>query len=196
MPTIAGSSSAAKMRFFAAEVAGIWRSDCTHDVSLQEATLVTVPKMTRIVMAQYGVRHGHAAGKLAALRNNPAVQLAGVYEPDAAARAQASASRAYRDVRWLESEDELLSFSGLHAVAIEALNAESLPQAIASARAGKQLWYDKPAGDDWPAYQRLVEAIRQNGVYLQMGYMFRYQDGFQKLADWVRSDLLGEVFSI
>ena len=147
-------------------------------------------------MAQYGVRHGHAAGKLAALRAHPEVQLAGVYEPDAAARAAASATRTYQGVRWLESEDELLSFSGLHAVAIEGLNAESLPQAIASARAGKHLWYDKPAGDDWPAYQQLVEAIRASGVYLQMGYMFRYQDGFRKLAEWVRSGLLGEVFAI
>ena len=152
--------------------------------------------MTQIVMAQYGVRHGHAAGKLAAMRANPAVRFEGVYEPSAAARAQAAGARAYQGVRWLESEDELLSLPGLQAVAIEGLNAESLPQAIACALAGKHLWYDKPAGDDWPAYQQLVEAIRGSGVYLQMGYMFRYQDGFQKLTEWVRSGLLGEVFSI
>ena len=147
-------------------------------------------------MAQYGVRHGHAAGKMAALRAHSAVQVAGVFEPDAAARAAASASRVYQGVRWLESEDELLSLPGLQAVAVEGLNAESLPQAIACARAGMHLWYDKPAGDDWPAYGQLIEAIRASGVYLQMGYMFRYQDGFQKLADWVRSGLLGEVYSI
>src|SRR4029079_11289291 len=31
---------------------------------------------------------------------------------------------------------------------------------------------------------------------LQMGYMFRYQDGFQRLAEWARGGLLGEVFAI
>jgi predicted dehydrogenase len=147
-------------------------------------------------MAQYGVRHGHAAGKLTAMRRNPDVELAGVYEPDSEARAAAAAARGYEGVRWLESEAELLGDPRVQAVAIEGLNAESLPTALACARAGKHLWYDKPAGDDWSGYQALIAAIRQHSVYLQMGYMFRYQDGFQKLASWVRGGLLGDVFSI
>src|SRR5687767_14986526 len=152
--------------------------------------------MSRIVMAQYGVRHGHAAGKMAAMRANPDVEMAGVFEPDDGARTAAAGSRAYQGVRWYAGEAELLADPRVQAVAIEGLNAESLPTAVACAKAGKHLWYDKPAGDDWADHQRLVEAIRERGVYLQMGYMFRYQDGFQKLADWVRSGLLGEVFSI
>ena len=147
-------------------------------------------------MAQYGVRHGHAAGKMAAMRANPDVEVAGVFEADPETRAAAHTSRAYQGLRWYESEGELLSDPRVQAVAIEGLNAESVYQALPCARAGKHLWYDKPAGDDWPAYQRLVEAIRESGVYLQMGYMFRYQDGFQKLAEWVRSGLLGELFSV
>lgn len=147
-------------------------------------------------MGQYGARHGHAAGKMAAMLANPDVEVAGVYEPDPEVRAEAAASRAYAGVAWLNSEEELLGDPRIQAVAIEGLNAESLPMALAAARAGKHLWYDKPAGDDWPAYQELVAAIRASGVYLQMGYMFRYQDGFQKLTEWVRSGLLGDVFSI
>ena len=147
-------------------------------------------------MGQYGVRHGHAAGKLAAMRANQDVEVAGVFEPDPAVRAQAAASRAYAGVTWLESEAELLGDRRIQAIAIEGLNAESLPMALAAAHAGKHLWYDKPAGDDWSSYQALVAAIRTNDVYLQMGYMFRYQDGFQQLAGWVRSGLLGDVFAI
>ena len=152
--------------------------------------------MSRIVMAQYGVRHGHAAGKMAAMRSNPDVAVAGVFEPDGAARSAAGNARTYQGLRWYAHADELLADSSVDAVAIEGLNAESLPTAVACARAGKHLWYDKPAGDDWATYLQLVEAIRARGVYLQMGYMFRYQDGFQKLAEWVRSGLLGDVFSI
>jgi predicted dehydrogenase len=99
-------------------------------------------------------------------------------------------------LRWFRTEDELLGDPTIKAVTIEGLNAHSLPMATAAARAGKHLWYDKPAGDDWPAYLQLVDAIRSAGVYLQMGYMFRYQDGFQKLTEWVRSGLIGDVFSI
>ena len=38
-------------------------------------------------MAQYGTRHGHAHGKVAALRASADVDLAGVLEPDPARRA-------------------------------------------------------------------------------------------------------------
>lgn len=147
-------------------------------------------------MVQYGVKHGHAAGKAAAMRANPAVDLAGVYEPDPEARARAASQGAYEGVRWFGSAAEMLDDAGIQAVAIEGLNAESLPTAIESARAGKHLWYDKPAGDSWAAYQDLVAAVRDHHVYLQMGYMFRYQDGFQKVAEWVRGGLIGDVFSI
>ena len=156
----------------------------------------TTSRVSRIKMAQYGVLHGHAAGKAEAMRHNPEVDLAGVFEPDDEARTRAMRQRAYQDVRWFRFEDELLGDASIQAVAIEGLNANSLPMALAAARAGKHLWYDKPAGDDWTQYQQLETAIRERGVYLQMGYMFRYQDGFQKLAAWVRSGLLGDIFQI
>ena len=152
--------------------------------------------MARIKIGQYGVLHGHAAGKAAAMRANPDVDFAGVYEPDAAVRQQAQAQRSYQRVRWFHAEEELLGDPSVQAVAIEGLNAHSLPMALAAARARKHLWYDKPAGDDWALYRQVVDAIRASGVYLQMGYMFRYQDGFQKLAEWTRSGLLGDVFAI
>ena len=38
--------------------------------------------MTPLRMAQYGTKHGHAAGKLLALQKNPHVEVAGVFEPD------------------------------------------------------------------------------------------------------------------
>ncbi len=152
--------------------------------------------MTPIKMAQYGTGHGHAAGKAAAMQQNPDVDFVGVYEPDAAKRARAERQRAYEGLAWLRSEDELLGDPSIQAVAIEGMNNESLPMAIAAARAGKHLWYDKPAGDSWDDYQHLVELVRARRLYLQMGYMFRYQDGFQKLASWARDGLLGDIFQI
>src|SRR6266508_4811167 len=129
--------------------------------------------MSRIKIGQYGVQHGHAAGKAAALRANPDVDFAGVFEPDAPARERAQGQRAYEGARWFATEAELLADPSIQAVAIEGLNAHSLPMAIAAARAGKHLWYDKPAGDDWALYRQVVDAARAARVYLQMGYMFR-----------------------
>ena len=82
------------------------------------------------------------------------------------------------------------------AVASEGRNDESLAQTEEIVRAGKHAWYDKPAGDDWPAWQRVVAQAEMANLQVQMGYMFRYHDGFCKIADWARSGMLGHVFSI
>lgn len=149
-----------------------------------------------IRLAQYGVSHGHAAGKLAAMRANPRIDVAGVFEPDPARRERAAEQAAYRDVRWFASVDEMLGDAAVHGIAIEGRNDESLAMAIQAADAGKHLWYDKPAGDDWPDFLRLVAIVRARGRQLQMGYMLRYSRAFQQVAEWTRDGLLGDVFSV
>ena len=103
--------------------------------------------MTPIRMAQYGTRHGHAEGKLAALRGSADVDLAGVLEPDAARRAALDRpGTAYHGVRWLTHPAEILDDPTIVAVASEGRNDESLEQTARLVRAGKHVWYDKPAG--------------------------------------------------
>ena len=71
-------------------------------------------------------------------------------------------------------------------------NDESLAQTEAIVRAGKHVWYDKPAGDDWSAWQRVVAMAEKAQLQIQMGYMFRYHAGFRKIADWARSGHVGK----
>lgn len=147
-------------------------------------------------MAQFGTRHGHAEGKLAALRTSADVELAGVFEPDEARRAALDRpGRAYHGVRWL-SQAELLDDPAIVAVASEGLNVESLDQTLAIVRAGKHVWYDKPAGDDWDLWQQVMQVARARNLLVQVGYMFRYHEGFRRIASWQELGLLGEVFSI
>ncbi len=147
-------------------------------------------------MGQYGSGHGHAAGKARAMLGNPGVELVGVYEPDPALRASARESGGYAGVRWLESADQLLGDPTVAAVAIEGRNDESLAMAREAIAAGKHLWYDKPAGDDWAAYLSFADEVSRRRLYVQMGYMFRYHDGFRLIADWARSGLLGDLFGV
>ncbi|MBM3262168.1 MAG: Gfo/Idh/MocA family oxidoreductase [candidate division Zixibacteria bacterium] len=153
------------------------------------------PKPLR--MAQYGTKHGHAAGKLQSMLTHPDVEVVGVYEPDMERRKTLrNADGTFRHVRWFDTPDEMLNDPSIEAVASEGLNAESLDQTEAIVRAGKHVWYDKPAGDDWPQWRRVVALARKKKLHLQMGYMFRYHPGFRTIADWARSGLLGDVFSI
>jgi predicted dehydrogenase len=153
--------------------------------------------MQPIRIAQYGTKHGHAAGKLLALRRNPRVEFAGIFEPDLARRRELEhAVEPYAGLRWFDDARELLEDPRIVAVASEGRNDESLDQTEQIVVAGKHVWYDKPAGADWPQWQRVVALAQQRDLIIQMGYMFRYHAGFRQIAEWVQSGLLGQVFSI
>ena len=150
-----------------------------------------------IRMAQYGTKHGHASGKLLAMQDNADVELVGVYEPDAERRAELEGvDGAYAGVSFLDSEEDILDDGSIVAVASEGLNAESLEQTARIVEAGKHVWYDKPAGDDWGRWKEVVQLAKERQLQIQMGYMLRYHDGFQQIAEWVKDGMLGTVYSV
>ncbi|MBV7337004.1 gfo/Idh/MocA family oxidoreductase, partial [Chloroflexi bacterium TSY] len=71
-----------------------------------------------------------------------------------------------------------------------------LSQTETIVQAGKHVWYDKPAGEDWAQWQRVVALAKERELLIQMGYMFRYHDGFNSIAEWVHSGFLGNIFSV
>ena len=147
--------------------------------------------MARVRMAQYGTKHGHAAGKLAALRSNRQVELVGVFEPDVERRRELERENGpYRGVRWFDDVREMLEDPTIAAIASEGRNDESLEQTEQIVRSGKHVWYDKPAGDNWEQWQQIAALAERQHLLIQMGYMFRYHDGFQRIARWVQSGLL------
>lgn len=151
----------------------------------------------RFRIAQYGTKHGHAAGKLAALRANPRVELAGVFEPDPDRRRMLEhAGPPWEGVRWFDSEAEALGDPTIVAIASEGRNDESLNQTERIVLAGKHCWYDKPAGADLEQWRRVLGEATRRDLLIQMGYMFRYHDGFERIAGWARSGLLGRIYAI
>ena len=125
-----------------------------------------------VQMAQYGTKHSHAAGKVIAMRDNPDVELVGVFEPDTERRAQlADSDTSFATVHWFESGQEMLADPAILAVASEGLNIESLDQTEEIVAAGKHVWYDKAPGDNWTQWQRVVavgpreEPAHSDGLY-------------------------------
>jgi predicted dehydrogenase len=153
--------------------------------------------MTPVRVAQFGTGHGHASGKLLALQRNPDVELAGVFEPDPARRdALRATGDPWAGVNWLDDAARILDDPTITLVASEGRNDQSLGETERLVEAGKHVWYDKPAGDDWACWQRVVARAEARGLVIQVGYMFRYHLGFRQIADWARSGLLGDVFAI
>lgn len=152
--------------------------------------------MTGLRIAQIGTRHGHALGKWRALCTNPDVEAVGIWEPDKVVRAAAQARAGFAGAHWFDSAAEVYADPSVLAVAIEGRNHESLGMALDGVDAGKHLWFDKPAGDDWPAFLRLLDNASTKRTEIQMGYMFRYSPGFSRIAEWAQTGLLGQVFAV
>ena len=151
-----------------------------------------------ISMAMYGTKHSHAPGVLSVMLANPDVEVVGVYEPDRTRRdeLEMSGDGPWSHVRWLDSSSDILEDSSIVAVASEGDNAESLVHTEAIVEAGKHVFYDKPAGEDLPRFEQVLASAKRQGLLVQMGYMFRYNDGFVRIAEWARSGYLGNVFSV
>ena len=150
--------------------------------------------MAKIRMAQYGTKHGHASGKLQAMQVNDDVEIAGVFEPDPQQRAtlERSGGAAFEGVHWFDDKNEMLNDESIVAIASEGLNAESLNQTEEIVAAGKHVWYDKPAGDNWTQWQQVVASAEDKGLLIQMGYMLRYHSAFKQVASWAKVWLFGQ----
>ena len=78
--------------------------------------------MARQRMAQYGTKHGHAAGKLQAMLSNADVEFAGLFEPDAQRRDEVRGTAPYDQVTFFETEEGSLQDATIAAVASEGKN--------------------------------------------------------------------------
>ena len=156
----------------------------------------TGAKPPRVKIGQIGTGHAHAAGKLAAIRKfTEHYELVGVVEPDAKRREAAARDKAYEGVKWL-TEEQLLNTKGLQAVAVETEVKDLLNAAEKCVAAGKHIHLDKPAGEKFSHFQRIVESARKQKLTIQMGYMLRYNPGLQLCYRAAKEGWLGRVFSI
>lgn len=150
----------------------------------------------KIRLAQYGIAHGHASGKAAVMKASDEVDFAGVYEPSPEIREALGAHEAYDGVHWFSSADEMLDDESIVGIAAQGRVSDNLDFARAALGRGKHVWLDKPAGDDLEAFRVVLDIAREKGLCVQLGYMFRYNAGFQFLLDWANSGKLGDIFSI
>ena len=162
------------------------------------AVVIKTVASRKIRMAQYGTKHAHAAGVLSVMLADPDVEVVGLYEPDVDRRREleSSAEAPWSQVRWLDDKAEILEDDTVVAISSEGSNLESLDHTEEIVAAGKHVFYDKPAGADYPRFEAVVASAREQGLLVQLGYMFRYNDGFARIAEWARSGFLGDLFAI
>ena len=142
-----------------------------------------------------GINHAHALDALKVVQTLPEYELVGVCEPDAAVREAYAKRRQLEDVPWL-SQDGLLGDESVQMIAVESDVPRLLEFARAAIDAGKHIHLDKPAGTSLPEFESLLKEAERRELLVQMGYMFRYNPGFDLIRQAVSEGWLGDVYAI
>ncbi len=153
----------------------------------------------RIKIAQIGVTHEHAVGKIIALKRlSDVFELVGVVDD----RETSLTNRYFNDdLAQYEgiprlTPEEVFNYPGLQAVTVEVPNNELVPMAIRCMEHGLAMHMDKPAGEDLDLYRQLLDGCRKQHLPFQMGYMFRGNPAFQFCLKAIREKVIGDVFEI
>lgn len=152
------------------------------------------PTKPRIKIGQIGVGHAHAS-KLSVYRASSDYEVVGIVEPDVGLRKQAESNPVYQGLKWM-TQEELLNTSGLQAVLVETRVRNLLDHAEVCIAAGKHIHLDKPAGDSYPQFQRIMEAASKKQLVVQMGYMYRYNPAIVLLRRFLEQGWLGDIFEV
>lgn len=158
------------------------------------ARQVFAAKHAKIKAGQFGTKHAHASGKIATMRKfSDLYDFIGVVEPDDKRWNAVKDTPTYKGVPRL-SEEQLLGQADLKLVAVETEVNQLLKTADRCVQAGKHIHLDKPAGEDLTHFSKILKNATAKDLTVQMGYMFRYNPGFQFLFKAIREGWLGEIF--
>ena len=151
----------------------------------------------KIGVAQIGSKHGHAISVLSTIINNPRVNFIGLYEPDLNRRNELKKFNnfPFNKINFIE-EEERIYHDDVFAIASEGSNIESLEHTYYALKNGKHVFYDKPAGEDLKLFTKAIDVAKKNNLHLQLGYMFRYHQGFKKITELIKDGKIGNIFSI
>lgn len=146
-------------------------------------------------IAFVGLDHPHGAGWRKVLANlGDAVEITAIvprYDGGLASLEERHATAAR-----FETVDQLIAKGSFDGAIVCLPNNES-PQALAQlAAAGKHILAEKPAAGNAEAFREVVTAVRDADVAFQNGYMWRYDQGAERIKRMVDDESFGKLVSI
>ena len=142
----------------------------------------------------YGQTHEHAPGKLETLK-----KLRDEFEIVAIVDDFPRKSPMYRDQAWdtadypVVSEADAWKIPDIDVGFVEVTNCDLMEIAAKFAERGIPMHCDKPCGEDFGAYRRVVETCRAKNIPMQIGYMYRTNPALRFVWEFVREGHLGKV---
>lgn len=151
--------------------------------------------MRKLRIAQIGVLHEHASGKMETLRRefSECVDIVGIAPESPAAYDRACGQHAFQGLTWF-SQDDLLNQPDLDAVFIETEMTELVETAMKAIRKNLPIHIDKPAGGEHLAsFIQLLDEAEKRQLLVQPAYMFRGSRPIAFAKQAVRSGWLGDI---
>ena len=152
----------------------------------------------RIKIGQIGTGHEHASAKMSTLRKlSDYYEVVGIAESDPELRKRRGNDPDYRDLTWM-TEEQLLNTKGLQAVAVEVSSADDRIMDITGQciDAGLHVHLDKPGGESFSAFKKVLDEAGRRKLAVQLGYMYRNNPCVQFCQRAVREGWLGQVFEV
>jgi len=143
----------------------------------------------RIKIAFLGGSHSHAKDKVKVVQESPVYELVGMSEEDFQLREYYQRSGVA-----LLSRDQILNDKSIQVVAVESAVKDHSAHALSVLQAGKHVHVEKPPADELNAFKSLVAEAEKRQLQLQVGYMWRYNPGFQTALEAAREGWLGKVY--
>jgi predicted dehydrogenase len=102
----------------------------------------------------------------------------------------------YAHLPRFDSVEELLAGAEFDGAVVALPNDEGPPAVARLARAGKHVLAEKPVCGSAADARQIIEAVRDSDVAFQAGYMWRYDEGAQRLRAMVADGRFGKLISV
>jgi predicted dehydrogenase len=129
-----------------------------------------------------------------AYSENRNARLVAVVDVDAE-RARRVAEK-YGAEKWFESIYDMLDGCEVDAVSIATPEQHHREPAVAAAKAGKDIFVEKPLAHSLEDGEAIVQEARANGVHLMVGFIMRFDPRYAQGKERVERGEVGEVTSI
>jgi len=173
----------------AAVAAGRW---------LEPTATAADPPNERIKIGQIGTGHEHASGKMSTFRKlSDHYEVVGIVEPDPGLRKRHEKNPTYKGLTWM-TEEQLFNVKGLQAVAVEVDSDDDQLMDIAgrSINAGMHIHLDKPGGESFSKFKKVLDEAGRRNLTVQLGYMYRNNPAVQFCRNAVQQGWLGQIFEV
>src|SRR5688572_29409600 len=147
-------------------------------------------------LAMLGMWHTHADGIVRQVAEHPnEFTLVGFYDhdPQVVARRRKEWGERLGNLAIYDKPQRLVQ-DRIDGVIGEGRVNENLRLARLALDEGKPVMLEKPAGDDFEEYRRLVDVAQRKHLHVQMIYLFRYMSAVQEMLQRARKSEFGRIY--